>query len=135
MAKTEREKLATIFKETAVPAGLEQRVLFAVKSAQRHEEIISRRFWAISIVASILAVTVGMATGRQTITTSGIFEIAQTAITNFNAVRPTDLVWGLLENLPLSSLALTFGAATALAWLVSLKKQDRQQLLHLKFSL
>jgi hypothetical protein len=133
MTKSEREKLAVIFKETSVPAGLEQRVLFAVKSAQHQEEILSRRFWAIGLTVSTLAVTVGLATGWQAISTSGIFEIVQTAVANFNAIRPTDMLWGLMENLPFGSLALIFGATTALGWLASLKKQERQHILHLKF--
>ena len=106
MAKTEREKLATIFRETTVPAKLEQHVLLAVKSARHREEIISRRFWAIGLVVSILAVTTGLTTGWQAITTSGIFEITQTAITNFNTIQPTDLLLGLAENLPFGSLLI-----------------------------
>lgn len=130
--KSEREKLKIIFKETAVPAGLEQRVLFAVKNTRHREEIISRRFWAIGVTVSILAVTAGLLTGWKTLTTSGIVEIAQTALANINTIRPTDLLWGLVENLPFGSLALTFTAGTALSWLASLKKQERQYLLHLK---
>jgi len=133
MAKTEREKLVTIFKETAIPVGLEQRVLFAVKSTQHREEIFSRRFWTIGLAVSVLAVTVGLATGWQSFNSSGIFEIAQTAIVNFNNIRPTDMLWGLIENLPFGSLTVTFVAATTLGWLASLKKQERQHLLHLKF--
>ena len=132
MAKTEREKLKTIFKESVVPASLEQRVLFAVKSAQRRGEIISRRFWTICVTVSLLAVTAGLVTGWQAITTSGIFEIIQTVMANFNTIRPTDILWGLMENLPLGSLALTFVAGTTLGWLASLKKQERQHFLHLK---
>lgn len=133
MTKSEREKLAALFKESSVPAGLEQRVLFAVKAAQRREEIFSRRFWAIGLTGSIFAVLFGLAISWQTIIASGILEIVQTALANFNAIRPTDMLWGLAENLPFGSLALTFVAGTALGWLASLKKQDRQHFLHLKF--
>jgi len=131
--KSEREKLASIFKDSAIPAGLEQRVLFAVKSARHREEILSRRFWTIGITGSILAVAIGLTTSWQAFNTSNILEIAQTAIANLDAIRPTDVLWGLVENLPLSSLTLTFCAVTALGWLASLKKQERQHFLHLKF--
>jgi hypothetical protein len=131
---SEKEKLASIFKEVPIPTGLEQRVLFAVKTERHREEIVSRRSWTIGTVGSILAVFVGLAASWQSFNTSGVFEILQTAVINLNTLRPIDLFWGIMENLPLNSLALTFCAATALGWLASLKKQERQHFLHLKFN-
>lgn len=132
MAESEREQLSTIFPEPKLPIGLESRVLFAVKNVQHRQEALSRRFWTAGLIGSTLAVFVGLAFSWQAVNTSGVWEITQTAFANLNTVRPTDLVWGLLENLPLNSLALTFVAGTILGWLASLKKQERQQFLHLK---
>jgi len=117
----------------SVPKGLEQRVLLAVYNEKRHEEAFSRRFWVISVVVSVSAIAIGLMASWQSLNASGLLEIAQTALANLNNLRVSDVLWGLVESLPLGSLALTFCAATIFGWLASLKKQERQHLLSLKF--
>lgn len=117
----------------SLPEGLEERVLLAVHNEQRREEALSRRFWNIGVAVSVFVVFVGIATSWQSLNANGLFEILQTALANLSALRPSDIFWGLIESLPLNSLALTFCAATALGWLASIKKPNRQHLLFFKF--
>lgn len=115
-----------------VPINLEKRVIQALHSKQQRIEIFSRRIWSIAFVVSVLTVLAGITATWQALSTGGLPIIVQAAFSNLSALRPSDLFWGLIENLPLNSLAMTFSAGTAMGWLTSLKKREREHLLHLK---
>ena len=115
-----------------VPIGLEQKIIYALHTEQRRSDKLSYTLWASSLFGSIMAILFGLAWSLQSLSAKGAMEIIKTAISDFGALRFSDVFWGITENLPLNSLALIFCAITILGLLSSIRKNNRTNILSLQ---
>jgi len=118
--------------EYPVPPGLEQRVICAIHTEQQRSEKLSYRLWTVGLFGSILAVLSGLAWSLQSLNAKETVEIIKIAVSNVSVLRLSDVFWGIMENLPLNGLTLTFCAITVLGLLTSVRKNHQQNTLSLQ---
>jgi hypothetical protein len=109
-------------KTVSIPEGLEQRTLLALHAEQERSVFFWNRLRQFSVLAlggfSALSVILFVLN----LTQSGFQVMADTAISNFNALPLNNALMALLETLPVGSLTLALGTITFFCILLSMPK-------------
>jgi hypothetical protein len=130
-----RQNIETLLEDLPkypVPVGLEQKIIYALRTEQKRSERLSLRLWMSGLFGSTVSILFGLAWSLQSLRAEGAMEIIKTAVSDFEALRFSDVFWGIMENLPLNGLALIFCAITVLGILVTMRKNTRTNILSLQ---
>lgn len=106
-----------------IPEGLESKILNNLHRKQRIVFVRSFLLNSLSLILTSIFTLSSLYFFVKSFYSSGIKDLISTIISNFDALRPADVLFALLENISLESLASLFASLTLLFSLILRNKK------------